>query len=166
MMQNLKIRFAIIEDLPQIVSILNQAVRARVNGVLEEQNAEQRLKWFTNFGKDKHPIYVAEIDNRIVGYCYLSPYRSGRQAMSKIAEISYYIDTNYHRKGVATSLIQHVIDDCHRLGKDSLLAVLLDINSPSIELLKKFNFNQWGHYPDVIDLNGKRCGQLIYGLKL
>lgn len=166
MNNNINIRTANISDLPSIVAILNQAINARVNGLLEEQTVEGRTDWFYSFDQNNYPIYVAEINNVVVGYCYLSTYRSGRQAMSKIAEISYYIDYNYHKQGIASTLIKHAIDDCKRLKKNSLLAVLLDINIPSISILEKFGFKKWGHFPDIIDLDGKICGQLIYGLKL
>lgn len=166
MQSKIKIRFAKIGDLPQIVSIFNQAVRARVNGVLKEVEVNDRIDWFHNFDANDYPIYVAEIGKSIIGFCYLSPYRTGRQAMSTVAEISYYIDYESHRNGIASALIQFAISDCKRLGKDSLLAVLLDINLPSISLLEKFKFNKWGHYPGIINLHGIRCGQLIYGLRL
>ena len=163
---NIKIRFANISDLETIVAILNQAINARVNGLLEEQTIEGRTNWFYSFNQNNYPIYVAEINNAVVGYCYLSPYRSGRQAMSKIAEISYYINYEHHKQGIASALITHAINDCKRIDKNSLLAVLLDINMPSISILEKFGFEKWGDFPDIIDLDGKICSQLIYGLKI
>jgi len=164
--QNINIRIANSSDLASIVSILNQAINARVNGLLEEETVESRTNWFQNFDQNNYPIYVVEIDNNIVGYCYLSPYRAGRQAMSKIAEISYYIDYNYHKQGIASALIKYAINDCDRINKNSLLAVLLDKNIPSIAILEKFGFKKWGHFPDIIDLDGEICSQIIYGLKL
>ncbi|PTM10554.1 MAG: N-acetyltransferase [Bacteroidetes bacterium] len=163
--KNINIRFANLNDLEAIVSILNQAISARINGLLQEESIESRTQWLQSFSQNNYPIYVAEINNKVVGYCYLSPYRAGRQAMSKIAEISYYIDYKHHKQGIASSLIQHAINDCTRIGKNSLLAVLLDINTPSISILEKFGFKKWGDFPNIIDLDGKICSQLIYGLK-
>lgn len=165
MNKEINIRIATISDLEAIVDILNQAINARVNGLLKEETVESRTQWFNSFNPNEYPIYIAEKDNKVVGYCYLSPYRSGRQAMKKIAEISYYIDYKYHKQGIASSLIQHAINNCSRLNKNTLLAVLLDINIPSVSILEKFGFKKWGEYPDVIDLDGKICSQLIYGLK-
>ena len=164
--KNINIRFANLNDLEAIVSILNQAINASVNGLLEEQTVHGRTNWFNSFNQNEYPIYVAEKDNSVVGYCYLSPYRSGRQAMSKIAEISYYIHYNNHKQGIASALITHAINDCNRINKNSLLAVLLDKNIPSISILEKFGFKQWGLFPDIIDLDGEICSQIIYGLKL
>lgn len=166
MTNQLNIRFAKPDDLSATVEILNQAVRSRLNGSLEEFTVEERKSWFSKFDQDKYPIYVAEINGDVVGYCYLSSYRPGRQAMNKVAEISYYIHFDHHRKGVASKLIEHALSDCKRIGKESLLAILLDTNDASVAILEKFNFKKWGHYPDIIDLDGKQCGQLIYGLKL
>jgi len=63
-------------------------------------------------------------------------------------------------------LLNHVILDCSRIKIESLLAILLDINKNSIAILDKFKFTKWGHFPDIVNLNGKKCGQLIYGLKI
>ncbi len=163
---NFNIRFANYADLAEIVVIFNQAVRARVNGSLKEGTVESRSKWFSEFSQKEYPIYVAEQNNRVVGYCYLSQYRSGRQAMSKTAEISYYIDYNHHRQGIGSALIKHTINDCKRVNKNNLLAILLDKNKPSISILEKFGFKKWGCYPDIVNLDGEICSQLIYGLKL
>ena len=163
---NIEIRMAKFSDLKAIVAILNQAIRARVNGSLKEETVEGRTQWFNSFDQNNFTVYVAELHNEIVGYCYLSPYRTGRQAMSKIAEISYYINYNHHKQGIASALIKHAINDCKRINKNSLLAILLDKNAPSIAILEKFGFEKWGHFPDVINLDGEICGQLIYGLKL
>ena len=163
---NINIRFANASDVPAMVTILNQAVQARMNGSLKEFTHEDRMSWFKNFNSETYPIYVAEVNGSVVGYCYLSPYRPGRQAMAKVAEISYYIHFDYHRKGIASKLIMHAINDCKRVKKDSLLAILLDTNDASVAILKKFGFEKWGHYPNIIDLDGHICGQLIYGRKL
>jgi phosphinothricin acetyltransferase len=163
----LKIRFANRADLPAIVEIYNQAIKSRCStGDVEEYTIEQRIEWFEKYDPDQYPIYVAELAGEVVGYCTLSPYRPGRKAMSRIAEVSYYLDNSFHGIGIGTALLKFVLSDCARIGKESLLAILLDINPQSIKILKKFNFKQWGHYPDIIEIDGKRCGQLIYGLKI
>ena len=63
-------------------------------------------------------------------------------------------------------LIDHMINDACRIGKKSLLAILLDINTTSVNILKKFGFEQWGYFPDIIELRDRKCGQLVYGLKI
>jgi L-amino acid N-acyltransferase YncA len=167
MKSELKIRFAKRNDLPFIVDIYNQAIRSNsATGDLTEFSVEQRLDWFNKFDNEVYPIYITEIETKVVGYCTISPYRQGREAMSSVAEISYYIDYSYHNKGIGSKMFEYVIADCNRIGKENLLAILLDINPNSVGILEKFNFKKWGHFPDVININGKKCGHLIYGLKI
>lgn len=161
------IRFADIDDLPFIVKIYNQAIRSNsATGDMDEFTVQERVDWFNSFDPANFPIYVAEFNRRIIGYATLSPYRKGRKAMNKIAEISFFIHYSYHGAGVGSALVSHVINDCNRIRKETLLAILLDINTESVHLLKKFKFKEWGHLPNIIDFNGAKCGHLIYGLNL
>jgi len=166
MNNQINIRIAQINDLPSIVDIYNQAIRSGMaTGDMAEFGVEERILWFEKFDDNSYPIYVAEVENIVVGYCTLSPYRPGRQAMQTVAEISYFLDYSFHRKGIATALIKHVISDCRRIGIQSLLAIILDINLPTIGLLENLNFEKWGYFPDIIDMDGRKCGQFVYGLK-
>jgi len=166
MKKELIIRFSKTTDLPFIVEIYNQAIRSgNATGDTVEFNVDNRTEWFEKFDNRTYPIYIAEMENRVVGFCILSPYRPGREAMLSIAEISYYLDYSFHNKGIGTALLNHVISDCIRIRKESLLAILLDINYQSIRFLEKMNFKKWGHFPNIIHINGKKCGQLVYGLK-
>lgn len=161
------IRIATIEDLPSIVTIYNQAIRSKcATGDTKEFQVHERIGWFNKFNANNHPLYIVEINNAIVGYCSISPYRPGRKAMSRVAEISYYVDYNYHKKGIGTQLLKYVIEDCSRIGKDHLLAFLLDINISTIKILNSFNFKQLGHMPNIIQFEDKKCGHFIYGLNL
>lgn len=167
MQENLKIRLANITDLPSITNIYNQAIRTKsATGDLTEFTVEQRIGWFNKFDNNTYPLYVAEIENNVVGYCTISPYRPGREAMLKTAEISFFIDFSFHKLGIGSSLMEYAISDCKRTGKESLLAILLDINTQSIAILKKFNFSQWGHFPNIINIDGRKCGHLVYGLEI
>ena len=167
MEKELTIRFAKFSDLSSIVDIYNQAIRTKSDtGDTEEFYVNNRIKWFEKFDKDEYPLYIVEIANKVIGYCTLSPYRPGRKAMSTVAEISYYVDYEIHGSGIGTALLKHVISDCERIGKENLIAILLDINSQSVGILEKFKFSKWGHLPAIININGKKCGHLIYGLKI
>jgi L-amino acid N-acyltransferase YncA len=161
------IRFASISDLATIVAIYNQAIQSKsVTGDMEAFTVEERVDWFNKFNADTFPIYVIEVEEMVIGYATLSPYRFGRKALNKTAEISYYINYSWHGKGMGSALVSHVLSDCKRLGKETLLAILLDINTGSTGLLRKFKFEQWGHLPNVADFNGVKSGHFIYGLQL
>ena len=124
---------------------------------------ESKREWFQEHSPDSYPLWIAEQNNQIVGWCSLSPYRPGRMALRHAAEISYYIRKNYRRKGIASALIQHAISQCPNLKIKNLFAMLLEVNDVSIRILEKFGFEKWGHMPDVAEFDGIVCGHLIYG---
>jgi phosphinothricin acetyltransferase len=167
MVKDLNFRFAELNDLPILVSIYNQAIKSKcATGDTVEFEVEDRLNWFQKFDKNTYPLYVATYKNKVVGYCSLSPYRSGRKAMSTIAEISYYLNYSFHKKGIGTALLNYVLHDCKRINIKNLLAFVLDINTSTLKLLEKFKFKKLGHLPNMIHLNDVVCGHLIYGLKV
>lgn len=161
----MNIRIANLSDLPAIVDIYNQAIRSRcATGDMDEFTVDERITWFNEHQADSYPIYVAKLENTVVGFGSISPYRPGRRAMDKVAEVSFFLDYNYHKRGIGSTLISHMIADCPRLGIDSLIAILLGTNDSSIALLKKLGFEEWGRMPQIIHFEDKTCDHLYYGI--
>ena len=167
MKEKLLMRFASKSDIERITDIYNQAIESKIStGDTKKFKPEERITWFDHYSSDKYPIYVFEIYNSVVAYATLSPYRNGRIAMSKIAEISFFVDFNYHQKGIGSYIMENVINDCKRLKKKTLLAFILDVNPASASLLEKFGFEVWGKLPNAIEFDTYRCSHLIYGKRL
>eukprot|EP00768_Dysnectes_brevis_P005635 gnl/Dysnectes_brevis/4149_a5466_1091.p1 GENE.gnl/Dysnectes_brevis/4149_a5466_1091~~gnl/Dysnectes_brevis/4149_a5466_1091.p1 ORF type:complete len:169 (-),score=0.10 gnl/Dysnectes_brevis/4149_a5466_1091:302-808(-) len=163
------IRIATFKDYPAILAIYNQAVfTKRCTADLDEVSYEARLPWIQyHLNTPMYPIYVMEESSTILGWCSLSPYRKGRRALDRTAEISYYIHDQHFRKGVATSLITHTIAECEGLGIKTLIALILEVNQVSVELLvQKAGFQRWGYIPHAADLDGVVCGHCIVGREL
>ena len=161
------IRFAQKEDLPAIVDIYNQAIPShRSTGDTQPLRVEDRLTWFEEHRPEKHPILVAEVEGRVAGWCSLSAYRPGRAAFRFAAEISYYIASAYHRQGIATALVEHVLAACPALQIRHLFAIILENNQASLRLLEKMGFEQWGYLPRVANFDGTEIGHLYYGRHL
>jgi L-amino acid N-acyltransferase YncA len=161
------IRIAQQADLVQIVEIYNQAIAQRsATADLTPLEPSDRQQWLEDHVPEKYPVYVAEIDGKVVGWCSLSPYRRGRMALRYTAEISYYVHKDHRRMGIGSALVEHAITQCEKLDNRTLLALLLDVNGPSVKLLEKLGFAKWGHMPNVADFDGRECGHLIYGLRV
>jgi L-amino acid N-acyltransferase YncA len=158
------IRFAQIDDLPAIVDIYNQSIPSKQStGDTQPVRVEDRMTWFGEHRPEEHPIFVAEMDGQVVGWCSLSAYRAGRAALRFTAEISYYIAPAYHRHGIGTALIEHALASCPALQFKHLFAIVLEGNEASVRLLEKIGFEKWGYLPRVADFDGKEVGQLYYG---
>jgi phosphinothricin acetyltransferase len=167
MTQDCKIRIAVISDLPAIVSIYNEAINlGYVVGDTQTKTVELMHTWFEEHIPSKYPIFVCEKDREILGWCSISPYRQGRDALRFTAEISYFVKSNARRKGIATALIQYAKSECHRFQIKTLFAIILECNQASYALLEKENFQRWGFLPRVADFFGKEYGHLYYGYRL
>ena len=161
------IRLAQIDDLPAIVDIYNQAIPSQQStGDTQPLRVEDRVTWFREHRAEKHPIFLAEVDGQVIGWCSLSAYRPGRAALRFTAEISYYIALTHHRQGIGTALIEHALVACPALQIKHLFAIVLEGNQASLKLLEKTGFEQWGYLPRVADFDGKEVGHLYYGRHL
>lgn len=163
------VRIAELTDLAAIVEIYNQAISAgQRTADIQPFVVEERLDWFNAHTADKYPLLVAVNYEKVVGYLTISPYREGRQAFIRTAEVSYYIHFEHHREGVASQLINYVITLCPSLDIKTLIAMLLASNVSSIGFLEKHGFNEWGRLPKVAEFpqfisEQQKVDHLFYG---
>src|SRR5437763_11386709 len=95
---DLLIRDATPADLPAIVDIYNQSIPSGWSTADTRPIAvADRVEWFRKFDPARRPIWVAEVDERVVATAYLSSFYGGRPAYDATAEVSVYIATDYHR---------------------------------------------------------------------
>ncbi len=160
------VRFARQQDFPRLIEIFNQSVLTRSTAILEAVTVEEKQAWFDEHTNEQYPILVAESENRVLGYLYLSPYRPGRSALIHTAEVSYFVDFDHHRQGIASLLMEACLEKCLGLGIKSLFAILLETNTSSINLLKKYGFEQWAHLPGVAEIDGVEVNQVYFGCKV
>jgi len=163
----MQIRHAVPSDLLMIDSVYNQAVSAgQKTGDLTPYTPETRLSWFLNHANLRYPLWVAEDMGVIKGFVSLSPYRPGREALRFTAEVSFYVDEQFHRQGIASQLLQQAITQASQIGLKTLFAIVMDSNQASVQLLLKFDFAQWGHMPGVADFGGVEIGHLYFGKRI
>jgi len=161
------IRAAKITDLGSIIEIYNQAMSSRFETAdTLAVDSEDKINWFKNHQLDAYPIFIYEINNKIVGWISISPYRLDHKALRYTIEISYYVDYGYRRQSIGSKLIEYVIKRSKELNYKTLLATIFDKNEAAIKLLAKYGFVKWGHMPDVADFDGVECGHVYYGLRI
>ena len=161
------IRIATPADIVAVVAIYNQAIESSFQtAFMQPLSIEERRSWFNEHMDPAYPIFVYVADEKVVGWLSIGPYRSGREALRFIVEVSYYLDTEYQGRGIGSALLAHSIQACKDLGYKDLVAIILEKNTISIKLMKKFGFTQWAHLPAIANFNGIECGQVYYGLRL
>jgi phosphinothricin acetyltransferase len=161
------IRLATEDDLPSIDNIYNQAIiTQRATADTASYNSKERLNWFINHSSDEFPIFVAETNGQVVAYMSFSAYRPRRHALRFAAEISYFVNNDFQQQGIGSALMEYGIKVAPDYNIKHLIAILLGHNDPSIGLLKKYGFKQWGLMPGIADFDGQERDHLYYGLRL
>jgi L-amino acid N-acyltransferase YncA len=92
---------------------------------------------------------VAEADPDIVGYAYVTAYRS-RPAYRFSVENSVYVCAGHEGRGIGTRLMQALLVACETKPFRQMIAVIGDsANRASIELHTRLGFRMIGTFPSV-----------------
>lgn len=143
-----QVREAVLEDLPYILDIYNEAIRnLTATFDLEEQPLEQRKTWFEKHGP-RYPLMVAELDGKVVGYSCLSPYRD-KAAYAGSTELSIYISAECRGKGIGKLLMQAILQRAEELGFHTVIGGITGGNETSVKLHEKFGFTFVGRFKEV-----------------
>lgn len=166
MIGNITFKDASIEDLPIIVAIYNSTIASRmVTADTEPVSINDRLAWFHEHNPYKRPLWVVEYDGEICGWVSLQSFY-GRPAYNATAEISIYLHEDFRGKGLGKKILNKVIEECPRLGIDTILGFIFGHNEPSIKLFSSFGFEKWARLPEVAKLDGIKRDLVILGKKV
>ena len=152
----LRIRHAILDDLPALTDIYNHYVRSTpITFDLEEFTVEGRRPWFDHHSPvGRHQLLVADDAGRVLGYAGTGPFRA-KQAYETSVEMSIYVAPDATGRGIGTALYEELFpllakEDVHRA-----LAGITVPNPASIALHARFGFVQVAHFTE----NGRKLGR-------
>ena len=150
------IRQATEKDIPCITEIYNDAIKnTTATFDTEIKSVENRLKWF-NDHDSKHPIIVAELKGKVIGYASLSPW-SDRCAYESTAEVSVYIDKNFRGNGTGKKLLEVITLEGVKCGLHNILSRISEGNASSIHIHELMGYEHIG----VIKQAGKKFGKYL-----
>ena len=152
-------------DIFACLAIYNYEV---INGVatldLEPRTLEEWHEWYNAHSDEHHPILVGTIDDVVVGYASLSPYRL-KDAFKSTVELSIYIHQDYRGQGVATQLMERILE---MAKEDTMLHNVVSVitagNEESTKLHNRFGFTYCGLTPEVGFKHGKYQDTETYAL--
>lgn len=164
--QNYSIEDAAAGDLAAIVDIYNSTVAGRmVTADLEPVSVADREKWFQEHNSHHRPLWVLKKDGEIAAWFSFQSFY-GRPAYNGTAEISVYVNEKFRGKGAGSLLLAKALEECPRLGLQNLVGFVFGHNEPSLSLLRKFGFEEWGLLPGVAEMDGVLRDLVIIGRKL
>lgn len=137
-------------DIPAITAIYGWNVLNGL-GTFEEipPDAAEMARRRQGFLDRGLPYLVAELDGKVLGYCYAGPFRL-RAAYRYTVEDSVYVAPEAVGAGVGKALLSALITACETLGLRQMCAVIGDSdNAASIGLHAALGFEKKGVFPDM-----------------
>lgn len=143
------IREAIKEDLPQILDIYNDVI-LHTTAVYnyDPHTLEMRTEWFEMKQQQGFPVFVAEDRNTIVGFSSFGTFRAW-QAYKYTVENSVYVKSDCRGKGISKMLMKPLIEAAKKLELHAMVAGIDAANEVSLALHKQFGFVEVAHFKEV-----------------
>ncbi len=136
-------------DASQIARIYNYYVRETlITFDTEEVSAQEMAQRIEKALHENRPYYVYERDGSILGYCYLGSWKL-RNAYSKTAELTIYLDTEAKSQGIGTQLMEHLHANIDTEQYHAIVACITLPNEPSVRMHEKFGYTQVSHFSEV-----------------
>ena len=152
----LQIDIATKQDLNRIVEIYNWAiVNTSATFDTDSKTVQSQLGWFESHD-EKHPVIVARENGRVLAWGSISPW-SDRCAYSGTGEISFYVDPDFHRKGIGFNILKRLIEIGKEKNFRTLVSRIAGKSEASVHLHKKLGFSNIGTMKNV----GKKFDEII-----
>ncbi len=134
------IRLANKKDYQRILEITNQVIRTS-NAIYREDDhtMETRQEWFESKEKKNIPIFVFELDDKVVGFVTYGAFRENAGYRFSV-EHSLHIDEAYRKQGIGSALLKQLIDHLLTTNYRLVIGVIDAENKASLHLHEKYGF--------------------------
>lgn len=134
------IREATEKDVIYILDIYNDAIlNTTAVYAYKSVTLENRIDWYEQKKADGYPIFVYELDDKVVGFATFGPFRTW-PAYKYSIEHSVYVDKEYRKCGIGTSLMRALITIAKEREYMTLIAGIDAENEKSISLHENYGF--------------------------
>jgi len=142
------LRLAMSGDLSAINAIYTHSVlHSTATYQTEPSTDAERAVWFAAHGP-QHPVIVAELDDRVVGWGSLSLFHA-RAAFNHTVEESVYVHQDFHRRGIGTAILTDLLARAIALGHHRVIAAISGDQEPSLALHRALGFVECGRLSEV-----------------
>ncbi len=117
------IRSVTLDDAPAIAAIYAHYTEKTAVSFEYEAPSIQEMERRIASLLGTYPYYVAELDDRVIGYAYAHPF-VGREAYRFSAEMTVYLDKSAKRNGIGRALYLALEQDLKAMGITNLYACI------------------------------------------
>ena len=132
------IRFVEDRDVRRITEIYNRYITEGVETFETEPLTEERMAQRVKDIAATCPYLVYEENGVVEGYCYAHPWKE-RAAFANTFETTVYVVHGSGGRGIGSSLMRRLIEECRRKGCRVLVACITGCNEPK-SVIRKGSF--------------------------
>jgi phosphinothricin acetyltransferase len=152
----MRIRPAAEGDLESVREIYNDAILNTVATFDTVAKSPEDMKMWFRDHMPRYPVFVAELDGRIVGWASLSRW-SDRPAYADTAEVSVYVEEGHRGKHIGHDLLDALIKAGRERNFHTLVSRIVQGSDVSIRLHAALGFASVG----VLREAGRKFGRLL-----
>jgi phosphinothricin acetyltransferase len=148
----LTIRDATADDLPTILDLNNLLIPVDSTAWTERlETLDERRAWFAHKQADGWPVLVADVGDRVVGFCTYGEFRENRrwEGYRFTAELTIHVDPSCHGAGVGRLLMEALVERARADGLHTLVAAVDGTNAGSIRFHERLGFVETARMPEI-----------------
>lgn len=146
---NVIIRPATINDIPEILEITNDAIlHTTAIYDYDVRTLEEQKDWFLRKQEKGHPVFVAQNDQKVIGFATYGNFRE-KIGYQFTMEHSVYVRKDFSGNGIGKSLMVQLIAYAKSNSVQSLIGVIDADNISSIVFHEKLGFEVVGYLKRV-----------------
>ncbi len=136
-------------DVPAIQGLMNDAItNTTTNYNYKEYTGESVLNWLHKKRVDKKPVFVYELNHKVVAYSSFDVFR-GCDAYQYSVEHSVYVHADFQGRGIGKMLLTALIERAQKEGYHTMIAGIDASNQQSYDFHKKLGFREAGRVREV-----------------
>ncbi|MGF1871066.1 N-acetyltransferase family protein [Photobacterium indicum] len=160
---NLIVRKVKREDALGIINVLNPIITdgrfSILDTIFSEEEEEQFIENFPERGVFN--VALNTEDFRVVGFQNVEPFASYTRAFDHVGIIGTFVDGQYRRQGIASSLFDATFTMAKSLGYEKLFAYVRDDNETALKTYLKQGFEIVGKAKKHAKINGKYIDEVL-----
>lgn len=160
---NLIVRKVKREDALGIINVLNPIITdgrfSILDTIFSEEEEEQFIENFPERGVFN--VALNTEDSRVVGFQNVEPFASYTRAFDHVGIIGTFVDGQYRRQGIASSLFDATFTMAKPLGYEKLFAYVRDDNETALKTYLKQGFEIVGKAKKHAKINGKYIDEVL-----
>jgi L-amino acid N-acyltransferase YncA len=146
------VRDAVEGDLPAITDLYNALIPTTTIAWRDHLASDEEMSgWFAGQQVADHPVLVAEIDGRVVGYTTWTGFRYSERfpGYRHSMELTIHVDRSVHGRGIGRTLIEALVERARTAGVHVLVAGADADNTASIAFHSALGFEEVARMPEV-----------------